>query len=179
MQLATANLFRAKWTDQIHDEWISALLKERNDISPDKLKRTRDLMNLAVPDCLVTGYEHIIDTVVLPDKNDRHVVAAAFQARVDAIVTFNLKDFPPTSLDKYNVEAIHPDEFINYQIDLNEAAVVIAAQKCCARLKKPPVTGDVYLDALEAQSLPKTASALRQYASILSPISTNDPTSKA
>ena len=56
----------------------------------DKLQRTRDAMDRAVPDCLVTNYEGLIDCVTLPDANDLHVVVAAIVGRADVIVTFNL-----------------------------------------------------------------------------------------
>ncbi|HVM79005.1 MAG TPA: PIN domain-containing protein, partial [Stellaceae bacterium] len=106
LQLATANLFRAKWTGAIHDEWIRNLLAARPDLDPATLARTRELMDKAVPDSLVTGYEYLIPTIELPDPNDRHVVAAAIHARADAIVTSNLLDFPNGSLAPYNLEAI-------------------------------------------------------------------------
>ena len=72
--LATTELYQAKWTDQIHDEWTRNLLKDRPDLV-DSLPKTRALMNKAVPDCLVTGYEDLIESLELPDPNDRHVVA--------------------------------------------------------------------------------------------------------
>jgi predicted nucleic acid-binding protein len=109
IQLATAAMFRVKWTDQIHEEWIRNLLNNRSDLSRTQLERTRSKMNAAVRDCLVSGYESLIPVITLPDENDRHVVAAAIFARADAIVTFNLKDFPAPNLAKFNLEAIHPD----------------------------------------------------------------------
>lgn len=167
MELATAGLFRAKWTDAIHDEWIRNLLENRPDLTPQQLQRTRALMNSNVLDCLVEGFEHLIPAMVLPDENDRHVLAAAVHARADGIVTFNLKDFPQNALRTYNVEAIHPDDFISYQLDLQESVVVLAAGKCCRRLKNPPRAGSEYLDILESQGLPKSVAALRPYAPIL------------
>lgn len=167
MELATAELFRAKWTAAIHDEWMRNLLLDRPDLTREKLERTCALMNEHAPDCLVEGYEHLIPLATLPDADDRHVVAAAIHARADAIVTCNLKDFPASELARFNLEAIHPDDFISFQFDLQEHAVVIAAQRCLRRLKAPPKTAEEYLATLEAQSLPKTVKALRQYAAIL------------
>jgi len=168
IELATANLFRAKWTNRIHDEWIRNLLANRGDLTPGQLARTRLLMDKAVPDCQVSGYEHLIPSIDLPDADDRHVVAAAIHSRADAIITFNLKDFPASEIAKHNLEAIHPDEFINYQFDLNDAAVVVAAKNCCRRLKNPPKTGKDYLETLAAQGLFKTAAVLKDYESVLS-----------
>jgi len=167
MELATAELFRAKWTQVIHDEWVRNVLANRPDIAPAKLQRICELMNSHAPDCLVEGYEHLIDVVTLPDANDRHVVAAAIHARADAIVTFNLKDFPASELGRFNIEAIHPDDFVSFQFDLHESAVVIAARRCLRRLRNPPKTADEYLATLKSQSLPKTVAALRRYAAIL------------
>jgi hypothetical protein len=78
MRLAVTGLFAAKWTNQIHDEWIRNLIKNRPELEP-QLARTRELMNQAVPDSLVTGYETLIEGLSLPDPDDRHVLAAAIR----------------------------------------------------------------------------------------------------
>lgn len=98
VRLALTGLFRAKWSSQIHDEWTRSALKSRPDLSLDRLQRTRDLMDRAVPDCLVTGHEGLIEQLKLPDPNDRHVLAAAIRSQAGVIVTFNLKDFPTEAL---------------------------------------------------------------------------------
>ena len=117
LSMATTDLFTVRWTDQIHDEWIRNVVA--NGGSPEKLARTHRIMNDAVPDCLVAGYEHLIDGLMLPDPDDRHVLAAAIVGKVDAIVTTNLKHFPPDALERYSLEALHPDDFVMYQFDLN------------------------------------------------------------
>lgn len=167
MELGTVQLYRAKWTEQIHDEWITNLLAKRPDLSVEKLQRTRDLMDEAVMDCLVTGYEDIIPSLDLPDPDDRHVLAAAIRAGADAIVTFNLRDFPQSVLDQYDIEVLHPDEFIHYQFGLRNSAVITTAQRCRARLKAPPISAAEYLDVLARQSLPKTVAALSEFASVI------------
>lgn len=167
VQLATANLFRAQWTEQIHEEWIGSLLRKEPSRDRERLERTRSLMNRSVMDSCVFGYEHLTGTIALPDPGDRHVVAAAVHAKADAIVTFNLKDFPASILAPLNLEAIHPDDFITYQLDLNAAAVIAAASACCRRLLNPAKTGKAYLDTLLGQALPKTVAALRPFEEIL------------
>jgi PIN domain len=87
LRLALTDLFRARWTDRIQDEWIGAVLKQRQDLTRSQLGRTRDLMNRAVPDCLVTSYESLIDGLHLPDPNDRHVLAAAIRCQAGVIVS--------------------------------------------------------------------------------------------
>jgi predicted nucleic acid-binding protein len=167
MELAVAGLFRAKWTTEIHDEWIRSVLKNRQDLTEVQLHRTRDLMNAAVLDCLVEGYEELVPALKLPDPNDRHVLAAAIKSGADAIITFNRRDFPKAVLENYDIELQHPDTFIQHQMGLDSARVVIAAQRCRARLKNPPATVEEYLERLEAQSLPLTVAELRPYSALI------------
>ncbi len=65
MELALTDLYRAKWTNEIHQEWIRNLLKNRKDLTLSQLERTRDLMNSHVLDCLVEDYSHLIPTIDL------------------------------------------------------------------------------------------------------------------
>lgn len=131
------------------------------------MDRTKELMNRALMDSLVSGYERHIPSIQLPDPKDRHIVAAAIQAKADAIVTFNLKDFPLAILRPLNLEAIHPDDFLTFQFDLNEATVIQAATAICRRLRNPRRSGAEYLDILLAQRLPKIVTALRPYEEII------------
>lgn len=167
MYLATTGLYRARWTNQIHDEWIRNLLKNRPDLNAEQLERTKQLMNKHSPDCLVEGYESLIDGIVLPDVDDRHVVAAAIKGQAEGIVTFNLKDFPNKVLEPMGLTAIHPDTFLSDMFELSQSAAIQAAQAQRRSLKNPPMTTDEYLDCLMRQKLPTFVSKLSQYKAIL------------
>lgn len=163
MHLALTDLYRAKWTEEIHEEWIRNILKLRPDLTRGQLDRTRTLMNSNVRDCLVTNYEYLIPSLQLPDPGDHHVLAAAIRSQSSVIVTFNLKDFPVEVLEKYDIEALHPDEFISDLLDLNAAVVLSAVARHRRSLKNPLKTTGDYLDTLLQQSLPKTVNQLRQW----------------
>lgn len=167
MHLALADLFRAKWTDAIHDEWIRAVLKSRPDLTAEQLERTRQLMNAHVRDCLVTGYEEIIPSLSLPDPGDRHVLAAAVVGRADVIVTFNLKHFPASALSPLGVEAQHPDEFVTHLLDLDPGAVCAAVKRQRESLKKPAKSVAEFVPTLEQCGLPLTVAALAAFAELL------------
>lgn len=107
------------------------------------------------------------EALVLPDPNDRHVLAAAIKAGVNAIVTFNLKDFPIDVLLKYGIEAIHPDEFVYCQIDLAPAISCAAIKRQRESLKSPPKAKDEFLAILQKQQLPQTVSALKTYIELI------------
>jgi hypothetical protein len=167
MRLALTDLYRARWTNMIHDEWIRNVLKRRSDLQAVDLQRTRELMNLHVRDSLITGFEHLIPAVQLPDDGDRHVVACAIHASASLIVTFNLKDFPNQQLNQYNLAAQHPDDFIFDLLDLHPALVCEAAAKHRRSLKRPPKTSDEYLDTLLKQGLTQTVGLLRDWKSAI------------
>lgn len=80
IRLAQTGLVHARWTDRILDETFENLAEDRPDIPAATLTKLRELMNRAVPDCLVTGYEALIPALTLPDEDDRHVLAAAIRA---------------------------------------------------------------------------------------------------
>lgn len=167
VRLAVTGLFRARWTDRIHDEWQRSVLKDRPDLKPEQLRRTRELMDQNVLDCLVTGYEDLIDGLRVPDPDDRHVLASAVRAGAGVIVTKNLKDFPESALKPLGMEAQHPDEFITHLIDLDAGAVVGAVRAQRAALKNPPATVEELLRTLLRQELTETVSRLRPYAAEL------------
>lgn len=167
MHLAVTDLFRAKWTDATHDEWTRNLLKARPDLNQKQLQRTRDLMNAHVRDCLVTGYEHLIDHITLPDPDDRHVLAAAIHVGAHLIVTFNLKDFPAKDLSSFGIEVQHPDNFLTLHLEMEPNIVCAAAKRHRASLRNPPKSIEEYLSTLEAQELTQTVSRLRKFADLI------------
>ena len=112
VRLALAGLFCAKWTQEILDEMVDSILATRPNLQRSQLERICELMNQHFRDCLVTGYEPLIDSLELPDAEDRHVVAAAIRCNAAILLTFNLRDFPEDALDPYHITAQHPDDFL-------------------------------------------------------------------
>lgn len=160
MHLAVTGLFRAKWSAEIHEEWISNLLRNRPDLSRRQLERTRLLMDQHAVDSLVSGYEDLIPGLRLPDADDRHVLAAAIRGGADVIVTQNLRDFPAEAVEPFGIEILHPDEFVLRLFERAPEAVEGAAEDHRVSLKNPAKTRAEYLETLENQGLPRTVSAL-------------------
>jgi predicted nucleic acid-binding protein len=161
MYLAQTGIFRARWTDDIHREWIQNLITKRPDLEVAKLSRVQNLMNESVLDCLVVGYEPLIPSLNLPDPGDRHILAAAIKGHASCIVTFNLNDFPSYILDQYGIHARHPDEFLLDLFGLDEERCMNAVQNDIEHYTRPPLSLDTYLDSLEKAAVPGTASFLR------------------
>jgi len=162
VRLAAAGIVRAQWTDTILDECFENILKDREHLSKDRLTRTRELMRKAVPDCMITGYDTLIPSLTLPDPDDRHVLAAAIRAGAQAIVTFNLRDFPAATLSGFGIEAKHPDEFVSELLDLSPGLVCSVIREQQADLKNPPRSLEELLETLTAQGLPQSVARLRE-----------------
>jgi predicted nucleic acid-binding protein len=163
LELAVADLYRAKWSDAVHEEWITAILRTRQDLTRARLERTRDLMNAHVRDAVVTDFEQLIEILDLPDRDDRHVLAAAIKGRADLIVTNNLKDFPAEKLARWGIEAQHPDEFLTHQFHLSQPIFLQAVRTVRLRLKNPSKSVDDYLDTLRSQGLLATVKEIEPF----------------
>ena len=167
MRLALTDLYRARWSDQIHEEWIAAVLRNRPDLSREQLERTRSLMNAHVRDALVEGHQPLIPALELPDPEDRHVLAAAIQCGADLILTFNLDDFPEQALASYGIGACHPDQFLVDQLNLDAERVCLAMRQHRASIRNPTKTIKEYLVTLGEQGLSRFSQAVRHYAAEL------------
>ena len=161
IRLGQTGLFRARWTEQILDEMIRSIRRRRPDLDEQRLARTRELMCEAVPNCLVAGYESLIDGLTLPDPDDRHVLAAAIRCSAQVIVTSNLSDFPASALERFNIEAQSPDQFVLDLVDLAPGRVASVVQEQSSALRNPEHTVEDLLDSLSDNGLPRAVAALR------------------
>ena len=122
-------------------------------------------MDAHVRDAMVTGFEHLIPTVELPDPDDRHVVAASVLAAAHVILTANLKDFPDSVLSPHGLVAEHPDAFLARLCSQSPARFLETLHRVRARLRNPPLsheehlsTGRVGLNTTTEEILARTAS---------------------
>lgn len=168
LSLARDGLFHARWTERIQDEWMRSLLARRPELEAAAVRRTCALMAQAVPDSVVQGWQHIEPGLTgLPDADDRHVLAAAICGHADAIVTFNLADFPAAALAPFGVEALHPDDFLLNQLDLSPIAALKAIKAMRARWRNPQLSALDLAGAIEKLQMPLVAARLRDVAELI------------
>lgn len=163
LRLAAAGLCRAVWTEAIHEEWIRSVLATRSDLTREQLQRTRGLMDASAPDCLVVGYEPLIPTLSLPDADDRHVLAAAIHAGADAIVTYNVCDFPDATLHPFGIVAQHPDDFVAELCEQSPVDVRRAVREQRWALRNPPKTASELLEVFAKAGLTRTVDLLKAH----------------
>jgi len=128
------------WSEEIQNEWTRNLLQNRPDIKRESLERTRRRMAFHFPKGQVHGHEPIISTLLLPDPNDRHVLAVAIHAGARYIVTFDLDHFPNTVLQSHNIEAVSPDEFVFRLIQKRPERILDVVKLHRLSLTRPPNT---------------------------------------
>lgn len=160
LRLAAAGLYRPRWTARIEAEWVGALLAERPDLAPERLARTCAAMARAFPDAAVSGYEAHEDDLRLPDPDDRHVVAAAVEAGVGEVVTWNLGDFPAAVLGPFGIEVVDPDAFVGSMFEEDPARVRSVLRAHRRGLRRPPLTAGEYLGHLGRAGMTETAASL-------------------
>jgi len=172
---------RLKWSQRVQEEWLSHLLEHRADLNEEQRKRLRQTpalmaQALAFQEPLVEGYEHLVPQVHLPDTHDRHVVAAAYWGGAEAILTFNLQDFPEEALEPWDLVAIHPDAYL---LELAEALIRVSSlpeplleilREQREALKNPLLDRGAFLEKLAGAGLSEFVSLLQPYTSYLWPL---------
>ena len=161
IRLGRSGLYQAKWSEHILSEAFAVIAIEQPELA-QKLNRTRELMNKAIPDATVTGYEELIPSLDLPDLGDRHVLAAAIACNSQVVVTEHVRHFPEAQLERYNIEAQNPDEFVVNVLELAPARVVSIVQDQARALRHLDMTFEALLDRLRTVGLPRAAAAFRR-----------------
>lgn len=159
LRLAVTDLYRAKWSADIHDEWMRSLAANRPDIPPEHITRVRNLMDENVRDALVEDYASLVPGLTLPDPKDRHVLAAAIVGRADVIVTFNLREFPADlpSASRLSTRTNSCATSSTWR----RIWVCAVVRELRTGLRNPPRSVDGYLATLEKHDLIDFAAALR------------------
>jgi hypothetical protein len=116
-------------------------------------------MRAAFPNAVVEDFANLVDGMTTHPK-DRHVAAAAVRGGAALLVTANLKDFPAEALAPYDIEVVHPDEFLMDQLDLDSATTVRCLKEQRAAYTRPQFTFLQFYASL-ARTVPDFASQAR------------------
>lgn len=108
---AEAGLYQPVFSDRILREWVLATAK-LGPAAPVIAQGEAEQLRAAFPRALVRDHPEIEARLVLPDVNDRHVLASAIASGADAIVTFNAQDFPGHVLAAEKITRRDPDGFL-------------------------------------------------------------------
>ena len=115
------------WSDRILEEWILIAKKidaEREIQTRGDIALIKSKWPLATVDTSLSTEE----ILWLPDKADRHVLAAAIDGSAKLIITMNLKDFPRHILLEKGLDRLAPDDLL-CQALLESTEIVISVVK--------------------------------------------------
>ena len=111
-------MYRPLWSEQILAEMAKAM-KTKLGRSQSEVTYRKEQMIQAFPEAMVPVPSELLRAVdCIPDKDDRHVLAAAIMARANTIVTQNTKHFPKDCLAKFGVLCQTADDFLIHQYHL-------------------------------------------------------------
>lgn len=163
LRLAEAGVYQVRWTDQILYEMSRNAKKKVPEERHDRIDRIVAKMNQAFPEARVTGYEDLIQSMTNHPK-DRHVLAAAVTAGADLIVTSNVKHFPRSACEAYNMDVQLPDDFLCHQWALRSPEYLMGLlERWASGLSNPPYTLEALLEERLAKTAPKFSETVLQF----------------
>lgn len=145
LRLAESGAFRPLWSSGVLVELQRNLVA--HGFQPAAVDRRIHTMRTFFPDAMVDGYEHLIEGMTC-DPKDRHVLAAAVRANAEILVTFNLRDFPEAATSPFDIEVVHPDAFLQDQLDLFPGLTMRALQDLSEDYNAPPMSIEDVLGSL-------------------------------
>lgn len=167
LTFAEAGFFRPRWSETtICREFEPAVIKAAK-LTPEKAAYQRERIEEAFPEGMIVEDPALVDSLTLPDPNDRHVFAAAIQTKATLIVTQNLKDYPQDALGAHQIEPISADGFIADCIDLAGAEAIAALRELRERFRRPELDAEAFLRLVEERGLSQTAAMLQEYRPLL------------
>ena len=167
LSLFYEGIFEAKWTEEITDEWVRHLLEDKPTLKREAVDVTVMKMHAIRPSALVENYVQFIAKVDLPDRNDRHVLAAAIASDARKIVTWNLRDFPERILAAFGIVAESPDKFLADLVIEQPAEVARVFRGMRARRKKSAHSVDGFFETMKRSGLATTVRYLERYRDLL------------
>ncbi|GAB3222904.1 PIN domain-containing protein [Glycomyces halotolerans] len=160
LSLAEDGVYRPLWSTDILGELRRNLLEYG--IAEQSVDRRIAQMRRYFLDAEITGYEDLVEGMP-NDPKDRHVLAAAIRGRAEVIVTANLSDFPPEALKRFEIEPVHPDDFLLDQLDLQPGLTIEAVKRQAARYRRESRSVAGLLGVLDRIGLPNFAAELRRH----------------
>lgn len=165
LNLAAEEFFRARWSETIMGETERAITRiaagRGYDDAEPRAVRACAAMTRAFPDAVVRGFDIMMEAAgAIPDRKDRHVLAAALHTQAQTIVTENLRDFPAEVLRPLGIEARSADDFIADTISLDVGRAVSAIRVMRSEFRRPALTAEQLIRDMEARGLLATAETL-------------------
>lgn len=117
-EVRRTHIEKLKWGIAIADSWQTAIRE-------------------SFPEAIVSDFESAIPSMSNSEK-DRHVVAAALAGSAQSIITFNLKDFQQAHLERWGIDALHPQDYLITLFEMKAELVVSRIHEAAAKHSQTP-----------------------------------------
>jgi hypothetical protein len=107
-------------------------------------------MQRALPDAPAEAPRALVEQMRV-EANDRHVLALAVATSADAIVTFNIRDFPADYCMSLGVEVLTPDDLAVETLRGDSVGVMAALREIALRRKMPSMSVGELLECWQVQ----------------------------
>jgi predicted nucleic acid-binding protein len=113
LALTEDSIHEIVWSERLLAEWERVIVREGRR-SADSAAAVTQAVRRFFADCefAATAYGHLVDEMPGDDPDDRHHAAAAVAAGADALITWNVADFPAGALAERGVRVIDPDVYL-------------------------------------------------------------------
>lgn len=167
LNLAEKNLYEPKWSHDVMQELHRNLVSNAG-LTEAKASQRIEGMQRFFGNAEVTNYRHLESSLTC-DPKDRHVLAAAIASGASTLVTFNLKDFPPASTAPYDINVVHPDDFLRDQLKQHPETTLAVIGSQAESKRNPPMSVPELLDRLTKAGVPRFATDVRRQLGLIDP----------
>jgi excisionase family DNA binding protein len=152
------------WTDALLDEWERVIVEGQRR-SPDAAAAITATIGEFFADTRIPAesYRDLVPEADGPDPDDNVHMAAAVAGQVEAIVTWNEKDFACDFLKNHAVSVVNPDTYLCSLFEESPQAVLATITRIAAGKQRPPMTPTVIVDALDRAGVREFALQVRPH----------------
>ncbi|MEM8843238.1 MAG: PIN domain-containing protein, partial [Pseudomonadota bacterium] len=154
LNAAEAGLVTPFWSARILEEWRRSAARKPGG---EAAALIAGAMNARWPQAMLPADPAREAAIHLPDPADAHVAAVA-AGHAQAILTFNIRDFPRRTLAGLGLEALHPDGL--YWLLYSQAPGVMGAILREIAAEHGAATGDEVRRLLKRSLLPRLGKAV-------------------
>lgn len=155
---AGQDVISIRWSRAILDEVVRHLIDNVATFTPKHGDLLIRLLNDAYPYAeveITNQARRKVQDFVLPDEDDRHVLAAAVAAQADILCTDNTSDFPPTIMAAVGIELLTADDLLARLVTAYPAKMLAVHRTSVASLKG--ATDESTITALHRAQATRTA----------------------